>query len=62
MDSQVWNINSNYQNMCNGYAIDVNKCRNYVYSEFTFGKTGMHNRRNYCWKVYDNLTNCRRTE
>ena len=48
--------------MCNQYAIDVNKCRNYVYAKFTFGKSGMHNRRNYCWKDYDNLTNCRRVE
>lgn len=46
--------------MCTEYAIDVNKCKSYLHAQFNLGKNGMHNRHNYCWKVYDNLNNCKR--
>lgn len=59
-DSQVWNVSSHYKQLCTEYAVDVNKCKSYMNAQFGFGKDGMHQRKNYCWKVFDNLNNCRR--
>lgn len=61
-DHQVWNTppTSRFIKKCANYQMDLNKCHRYLKAEFPFVKTSFNKRHDYCWKIQDNLSNCKR--
>jgi hypothetical protein len=62
-DHQVWNTikTARLTPRCANYQIDLQKCQQFVKAEFPFAKNSLAKRKDYCWKMQDNFTNCKRT-
>ena len=61
-DFQAWNTPgfSKFNKKCADYYLDLKKCHHYLKSEFPYVKKSFVERKNYCWKMHDNYTNCKR--
>jgi hypothetical protein len=61
-DHQAWNTQSTKRLIkdCQDYQLDLQKCHRYVKAEFPLLKTSLIKRKDYCWKIQDNFTNCKR--
>lgn len=62
-DHQAWNTDR-YARMiprCANYHIDLQKCQQYLKAEYPLVKTSFIHRKDYCWKIQDNYSNCKRT-
>lgn len=57
-DAQVWNLSSSRRGKCIEYYVDYKQCATYVNSHFNIAKFGFVNQKKYCWKAFDNYTNC----
>jgi hypothetical protein len=61
-DHQAWNtqIGKRSLQQCQDYVLELNKCHRYLKAEFPLLKRSLIKRKDYCWKIQDNYTNCKR--